>query len=467
MKCQPLIAGLLVTTLLAVAPPAFATARPAAKDAPEPAPSQTGNEPREPPAQVDPEFAALYRSLFPGREDDGASILVETAAPHGAEGDVDGILVGPVMLRPALVVGYVRGDATFGSTAEPSGDSYVQIAPRLGSSLSLPVFRGWLRAGYEPTFRPGSSFGPARRASHMLHASLNQPLGSVLALRARARRTWGVLETLEVDPGREYFFGLGRFRSDYGDLGARLKSDGRFDLDLSVRRSRVRFLEPTEFFDHDQDRIRLELGYELGPTLRAGLVYGREVVPDNPQRPEAESRVHGTRLVVSGDLSDTTHGEFEAGYERRTNPNAGPGGERYSGLTADVRLVRELRPGLRLQARARRFTTLSAFEDDGFYVAQSAGFELTAPLPLELSLHTSLGWHRNQYRTAAAGRDDPRRDTLRDWSLSLGRAVTHRAFVRADYGRQRRRSNLTQFDTTTDRLIVQVGIGFLDGVLAR
>ena len=41
--------------------------------------------------------------------------------------------------------------------------------------------------------------------------------------------------------------------------------------------------------------------------------------------------------------------------------------------------------------------------------------------------------------------------------------MTRRAYVRADFRRERRDSNLDEFDVTIDGVLLQVGIGFFGG----
>ena len=50
---------------------------------------------------------------------------------------------------------------------------------------------------------------------------------------------------------------------------------------------------------------------------------------------------------------------------------------------------------------------------------------------------------------------------LWDGAVGLSRSLSRRAWVRADYRRERRNSELDVFDVTTDALTVQVGIGFV------
>lgn len=421
-----------------------------------------GSRPDEPaPAQGD--FPALYRSLFPGTTGPGGpgEPGPETAPVTGAHG-YDGLSLGPLRLRPALLIGWVDGETTVGTTPAPVRDSYFQIEPRLGALVAAPLLNGGeLRVSYEPTLRTDPVLRAARRTAHQVDVNLDQPVGSALALRGSAHLVWDVLDTAEIDPGGEYFFALGRYRRDRYGAGLRLQSGGRLDFDLSGTFNRARFREPAYFFDYERRGFLAEVGYEFNPNLRAGLGYGFDEVPAVAQRREAQSRSHTGRLALYGELAPLLKGELAVGFERRSSPFAGEGGQTFRGFVAQARLSREFGHASSLSLLGSRYTTLSAFETNAFYVANDGQLVLTLPLPLDVSLRAGGGLQLNEYSVRAAALDVARRDTLRGFTVGLGRPLTRWGFLRADYRRDRRDSNLDEFDTTTWTFIVQLGIGWL------
>ncbi len=421
------------------------------------------------PASTSGDFQALYRSLFPGES--GHAELGDPGAESGSPGtssDVDGLRLGPLRLRPALLLGWVDGSTTFGPTPEPVRDSYFQIEPRLGASVQARLLgQGQVRASYEPVLRTNPALRAARRMAHEVDAGLDQPLGSALVLRGSAHLVWDVLDTVEVDPGREYFFALGRYRRDLYGAGLRFKGAGRLDADLSGTWQRVRFAEPAYFFDYERRGLLAELGYEIGPNLRAGLGYAYDHVPAPPERREAASSAHGARFALYGDLTALLSGEVALGFEHRVTPFAGVGGRTFDGLTAQARLTRTFSRASSLDLLASRYATLSAFETNGFYLANDGQAVLTLPLPLEVSLRVGGALQWNEYRVDAARLGLPRRDTIRGLTAGLGRPLTRWSFVRADFRRDWRDSNLDEFDADTWTLIVQVGLGWLGRTTSR
>jgi hypothetical protein len=287
-------------------------------------------------------------------------------------------------------------------------------------------------------------------------------VGAYTLVRGFYRYAQGVLETVEVDPGREYFFDLDTFKhSSYG-VGARYKPGGRFDLDASLAWNQVE-TESDSFFDHDTRSATLGVGYELHPNFRAALGYSYDTLPAPAERPQAEHTAHSVHLSVEGDILPLVTGEVSVGYRQQTNPNAGPEGQRYSGLVLLGSVAKELSPSSRLTLRAIRSSNPSAFEENGFYITTAGEADLTLPLPLYFTLRGGVGYHRNAYRTIVPELGEPRQDDIFAWSVGLGRGVTRWAFLRADYRWERRDSNLDAYDVDTDGFLVQFGIGRLGG----
>lgn len=406
---------------------------------------------------------ALYPRLFPS-----AAAGEIAPAGEGEENEEDshrqGLGFGPLSLRPSVTVSYVDGDNVFLDSAQPTRDSYFVVQPDLGLRIdALTLGTGTLRISYQPRFRFGSSYEQILRPSHQVDALLELPLTPGLMLRAADHFFAGTLETTEVDPGREYFFGLGRFARNQIDAGLRLETGGRLGLDLAGTRNRVVFDEDSSFFDYDQDRVGLTVRYEVTPNSRAGLVAGFERVPGSPERPESRMHAQTYGLVLEGDLAPLTTGRVEAGYRKQENPDAAEGGTRYSGPYAAASVTREFSRGARLTLGGVRSTPLSAFENNGFYVSTGVLGTLTFPLRLGISATAGASYQWNDYRTPAADLGEPRQDRILGWSAGLGRPLTRWCFLRVDYRQDRRESNIDSLSTTSHGLVAQVGVGWFGG----
>jgi Putative beta-barrel porin 2 len=458
----------------AVPPPVAAPApTPPAERKPEPAPVVPGA-PKSEPAPVptpagatsSPATADLAKQLFPTAPSEGQPAVGSVAElypqlfPSGtpakepeAERGVDvselgpdeGAVLGPFRVRAAVDARYVDADTFIESSAEPTRDNYLEVQPRV--LAAAPVGAGALRLEYSPVFRAFATFDQVNSSSHLLGAGLELPVGARVTLRARDRFQSGVLDTRVVDPGGEYFFGLGRFNRNDVDAGASIVVGPRTSVELAGTAGTVHFTEASSFFDYDTRSASAGLGFELTPRLRAILDYVYDRVPTNDERPEAESTAHGARLSLNGELLPLLTGELSVGYRQQDSPNAGEGGTRYSGLTLRAALTRELGRDSNFAIYANRSTPLSAYQENGFYVATGVQGVLTLALPGKFEARGGLGYQSNDYRTIAPEIGASREDRILGWFVGLRRPIARKLALSAAYRDENRDSNINDLDT--------------------
>lgn len=451
-----------------------AAVSPAPKPAPSPSPTPSAppavvaqSAPAPPPSQVQPPPAAsvedLYRSILPAPIGDPALAPEAGGQAPGAAtapGDDtarDGLYLGNVRIAPSVHLVYVDAEGAL-ETAAPVEDQYYELRPQLAADM--PVSTGYVRGSYQASIRGGSSYDIVdSTTTHLADLSLELPLGSATEIVASEHYATGVLETAEVDPGREYFFRLGRYTRHRHSLGVRILPGGRADVTVGGSLDSVRVDDQAAFFDHEQQSLSAQLGYDVTPALRAALGYGYTHIPFTAERPEVESDLHSVFGTLRGEILPLTTGSLSVGYTTHTSPNAGPGGNRFTGVTASGQLEKSFTPSTSLTLTGTRATRVSAFEQNAFFVTSSVDLLLRAGLPWSLALQSGVGYHRNDYRTVASAIGVPRRDEIRGWTVGLGRPVTRHAFLRADYRRERRDSNIDGFDSRSNALTVQLGVG--------
>ncbi len=239
------------------------------------------------------------------------------------------------------------------------------------------------------------------------------------------------------------------------DLGARLSAEA----EAGWRWARFDQKGEGGFFDYDSRAIRAGLGYDVGSDLRAIVSYAFERIPPSPDRGLVESNAHSVVGALTGTIAPLTSGSVTVGFRRQTNPLAAGESASFRGVTLGGTLHRELGRSSAVELAWNRATEPSAYDTNAYYVNNSVVASLSVPAPFEVWARGSVGLYRNDYPNDAPDLGAPRRDDIVGWTLGLGRQIGWRAWVRADYRRERRDSNLPGFDVTTEGLVVQLGVG--------
>ena len=259
-----------------------------------------------------------------------------------------------------------------------------------------------------------------------------------------------------VDPGGEYFFGLGHFRRNDLSAGASITVGPRLSVELAGALGQVRFQEPASFFPYDTRSASAGFGFELTPNLKAVASYVYDAVPRPDERPEAELTANSARLSLGGEILPLLTGDLSVGYRNQDSPNAGLGGTSYSGFVMSAALARQLGRDASLGLYASRTTPVSAFEENGFYVSNSVQGTLQLPLFARVQLQGGVGYQWNDYRTVAAEIGGPREDRILGWYAGLRRPIRQNLFLSGAYRSEDRRSNVDTFDTTADGFYFQL-----------
>ncbi|HXK10119.1 MAG TPA: outer membrane beta-barrel protein [Vicinamibacteria bacterium] len=396
--------------------------------------------------------ADLYPSLFPTGP--LQALPREAPAAEVTEQRETGVPVGPFRVRAGVDARYVDADTFVQSTAVPTRDHYLEVQPRVAATA--PVAEGHFTLDYAPVLRTFATYDEVNSDSHALGAGIDVPMGGRVTVRAHDRFRSGVLDTRVVDPGGEYFFGLGHFRRNDLDLGASITVGPRLSVELGATMGMVRFQQQSNFFDYDTRSAQAGLGFEVSPNLKAVASYVYDTVPRPDQRPEAEATAHSGVLSLSGEILPLLTGEVAVGYRSQSSPNAGPGGTSFSGLTASAGITRQLGRESTLAFYASRTTPVSAFEQNAFYVSSALQSTVLLPLPARFQFRGGLGYQWNDYRTVASAIGRPREDRILAWYVGLRRPVRQNLFLSGVYRKEDRNSNVDAFDTNATGFYFQL-----------
>jgi hypothetical protein len=187
--------------------------------------------------------------------------------------------------------------------------------------------------------------------------------------------------------------------------------------------------------------------------------YVYERLPPSPDRAIVETSAHNLVGSLSGEIATLTSATLSVGLRQQDNPQAAGESRSWNGLTLQGSLRRELGHSTVVEVLAVRSSEPSAYDTNAFYLNNAIAGTLTTSGPFETWLRGAVGFLRNDYPNDAPGLSEPRRDDVFGWSLGIGRNIGWRAWLRADYRREVRESNVLGFDVNTDGFMIQFGLG--------
>ena len=469
------------------APVAIATptplAQPDATAIPSPVPERTPNRPLEPARE---ETADLYRRLFPSSANP-ADAGVGRMEIGGKENWYSDFTWLGIQSRPWVSVSYMSGKTTQIESNSVSADSYWVVQPNLGLGISPRLGGGeegegqW-KVNYTPRFRRQVNLDLPRLTSHFFDAGIDQPIASLGAVFASYHHSRGVLETEEVDAGREYGIGLNRvvdtslerFKRNTFGFGVRFDFVADTEVDINAGKTSVRYGNSPEdapfsfgeraFFDYDTRMLNASLRRGVGDGRFMSFLFGVHDTPAQKEREQVEGRGYSYSAAVEGDVVAQVTGRLLFGYRTQKSPKAGAGGQDYKDITYGAQLVREISEDTTIGLNGDRKLYLSAYEDNGFYIADGVKSDLNTRLPLGVFLRGNFGYQWNRYKASPQVNIDLvptlRNDKIRTWAVGLARSFSEWAYLRVDYTSEYRDSNLDRFDIKTRAIVFQLGLGF-------
>ena len=466
----------------AVAPAPVATPTPDALAIPSPSPTPSPVPVVEPTAA---DTADLYRRLFPSTTDPTAVGPLGGTTESASSGNwySDTRWLG-LQIRPWVSVSYVDAKTTEVQVNAVTADQYWVIQPNIGVGIT-PRFGGdregrWF-ANYTPRFRRQLNLSLPHLTSHFFDFSIDQTLAASFAVYGTYHYSQGVLETDEIDPGREYGIGLNRvvdtslerFKRNSVTAGVKFNFLADTNVDVNVGKNKVRYgNDPGEpvtgeraFFDYDARTLNASLRHGFGESRTLGLVFGVHDMPNQPERKQVEGRGYTYGASLEGQILALTTGRIQLGYRTQKNPNAGVGGRDYKDFAYGAQIAREITDSTSIGFGADRRLYPSNYEENAFYVADTLRLDLNTRLPFTIYLRASGYFQSNGYRASpqlseSTGQPTLRKDKLRGLTIGVTRTLTNWAFLRVDYTGERRDSNLDRFDINTRVFTFQLGLGY-------
>ena len=277
--------------------------------------------------------------------------------------------------------------------------------------------------------------------------SIDVPVGPAIMVRASHHYANGLLETTEVDPGREYFFRLDAIHAQPDDGGAfaEPRRSPRLRRDRSSRcrppRGSGRLLQPPHGYRRRYRQLRAR---QRVTRLRSGtsgtMCLQRRSVRSSsragpascsawpgkscPSSPESSSPVTAVCPRRAAEAEAPVSGEW---FWRRACASSSPFGVRHP-----------VRPSRHVSFRIRAERLLRRHRRRG---RGGPGTPAVARVPRRRGLAAQCvpRGRRRAWRF-------PGGTSIVSWSVGVGRSLTRWSYLRADYRADERDSNLPAFD---------------------
>jgi opacity protein-like surface antigen len=337
----------------------------------------------------------------------------------------DAIVVGPFLFSPALQLTWQDRDNIFYTPVDEVRDQ-VWLA-RAQLLFEVPINESHVYFSYSPQYTDYRTYELLDKWSHFFDAGGSFIFSNGLAIRATYNYIVGNLETREVDPGGELYYGDPQFIKNFAAVAADYwltQRDGVFvdfswtDLDHS---------EPRFFYDYTSLAAGLGWLHQLSPNLVMDLRYG--VIDFDAHDTEYQSNQfrdslsHTVTVGFRGQLSPVVSTEAQVGY-RTIRYDLQPGDppvSDFSGFIVNGLISWDMAHGSVLNFDVLHSPFPSNYADNASYVATGAG------LTYSLDRGTVFGQAHGRFQNNDYELPDPITSELRsDDILSLGLGLGYR-----------------------------------------
>jgi hypothetical protein len=389
------------------------------------------------------DFATLVAALFPEAPSRPAPATA-AAEQHRSW----------LSLRPSVSASYMDG-TVFENGPRPTDDSYFEVQPKLDVVTALPG----VHARYEARVRRGSRVPEVdHTVSHLVGVGLEKSLAGDGAVGVDYSFVRGRQETLEVDPGAEYFYNLEPFYKHDISGRARVNVGGATSITFGGGWNQVRFDQRSGFTDYASWTGDVGLSREIAGSSHLELTYGHTDTYDTGTVTAVGTTADALTLGLSGELRPRLTATLGAGYSREHSPRAPAGARSFDDIVLSAAVRKQFSDVTAVGLNLSRTRTLSAFAANPSYLSSRAAVDASVPLPWRLAVALTGAWLQNEYPLPAPGLDVPRRDRLLSLAGALGHPIGSHVNARVEYHWERRTSNLALFTYKTHVFLAQVDV---------
>lgn len=337
----------------------------------------------------------------------------------------DAILVGPFLFSPTLQLTWQDRDNIFYTPVDEVRDQ-VWIG-RAQLLFEVPINESHVYFSYSPQYTDYRTYELKDKWSHFFDVGGSFLFSNGLALNATYNYIVGNLETREVDPGGELYYGDPQFVKNFAAVSADYWFTGRDGVFVDFSWTDLDHSDPRLFYDYTSLAAGVGWLHQLSPNLVMDLRYG--VIDFDAHDAEfhsnsfRDSLSHTATLGFRGQVSPVVSTEGQIGY-RTIRYDLQPGDppvSDFSGFIVNGLISWDMAHGSVLSFDVLHSPFPSNYADNANYVATGAG------LTYSLNRGSVFGQAHGRFQNNDYELPDPITSELRsDDILSLGLGLGYR-----------------------------------------
>ena len=340
----------------------------------------------------------------------------------------EAIPVGPFIFSPALQISWQDRDNIFFTPDNEVADQLILAKAQL--LFEVPVFESYLRFSYTPQYRDYKTYELEDKWQHFFDAAASFEFSSGLTLNLAYSYIIGNLETREIDPGGEVYYGDRPFDKQWAKVGGDYWITARDGLIFNASWEDLEYDDPQLFYDYTRLSGGVGWLHQISPILVMDVSYGimdfdahSSPFENNDYR---DSVSHSLTVAFRGQVNPVIATEIRVGYGiQQFDPKPGePQVEDFSGFIANGFISWQLAHGSLLRLDVLRMPYPSAFGDNANYLASGAS------LAYSLDRGKVFGQFRGRYQNNDYSRPDritgeDRSDDIYTVGVGLGVRFTY------------------------------------------
>ncbi len=381
---------------------------------------------------------------------------------RGGVNSDEAIQVGPFIFSPALEIAWQDRDNIFFTPDNEVADQLILIRGQL--LFEVPVFESYIRFSYTPQYRDYKNYDLDDKWQHFFDAAAAFEFRSGLNLNLAYSYIIGNLETREIDPGGEVFFGDRRFDKQWAKVGGDYWATARDGIVFGLSWEDLEHEDPQLFYDYTRLTGNIGWAHQMNPILVMDVSYGvidfdadNSYYEDNDYR---DSVSHSLTVGFRGQINPVIATELRVGYgivQYDPAPDE-PQVEDFKGAIVNGFISWDMAHGSLLRLDLLRMPYPSAYGDNANYLAAGAS------LIYSLDRGNIFGQVRVRYQNNDYSRPDrvtgeDRSDDIYTAGVSLGYRFTYYLSLWGTYLWEDRDS-LYRYSYTINTFTLGLVVGF-------